>query len=243
MFRILVVGETCIDRFVYSKIDRLSPEAPVPILIPVETTENKGMSGNVVENLRALGVKLNEIVHWHQDTVITKTRYVDKKSNHMFIRVDEGEDLVKEISDINMNQFFNIIIVSDYNKGFLNDSILKELSTIGGITILDSKRKLTQDIINCFDFVKLNEQESINNKELVGLDNILITLGSRGTMYQGVVYPSPNPQETIDVSGAGDTFTSSFILKYYDTRDVETSIIYANEMSSIVVSKRGVATP
>lgn len=243
MFRVLVVGETCIDRFIYSKIDRLSPEAPVPVLIPVETTENKGMSGNVVENLRALGVKLDEIVHWHQDTTITKTRYVDKKSNHMFIRVDEGEDLVKEIDDVNMNQFFNIIIVSDYNKGFLNDSILKELCGMGGVTILDSKRKLTQDIINCFDFVKLNEQESINNKELTELDNVLITLGSRGTMYQGIVYPSPNPQETIDVSGAGDTFTSSFILKYYDTRDVKTSIIYANEMSSIVVSKRGVATP
>jgi sugar/nucleoside kinase (ribokinase family) len=62
-------------------------------------------------------------------------------------------------------------------------------------------------------------------------------------MYQGIVYPSPNPQETIDVSGAGDTFTSSFILKYYETKNVKTSIIYANEMSSIVVSKRGVATP
>lgn len=243
MFKILVVGETCVDRFVYSKIERLSPEAPVPVLIPIETTENKGMSGNVIENLRALGINNNDIVHWCQDTLITKTRYVDKKSNHMFIRVDEGEDLVKEIEGVNMNQFFNIIIVSDYNKGFLSDSLLKELCTMGGITILDSKRKLTQDIINCFDFVKLNEQEFINNKELTELDNILITLGSKGTMYQGIIYPSPNPQETIDVSGAGDTFTSSFILKYYETEDVKTSIIYANEMSSIVVSKRGVATP
>jgi len=243
MFKVLVVGETCIDRFVYSKIERLSPEAPVPVLIPIETTENKGMSGNVVENLRALGVDHNNIIHWYQDTPITKTRYVDKKSNHMFIRVDEGEDLVKEIDDVNMNQYFDVIIVSDYNKGFLDDSILKELCTMGGITILDSKRKLTQDIVDCFDFVKLNEQESINNKELTGLDNVLITLGSKGTMYQDVIYPSSNPQETIDVSGAGDTFTSSFILKYYQTRNVETSITYANEMSSIVVSKRGVSTP
>jgi len=243
MFRVLVVGETCIDRFVYCKIERLSPEAPVPVLIPIETTENKGMSGNVIENLRALGVDHNNIIHWCQDTPITKTRYVDKKSNHMFIRVDEGEDLVKEIDDVNMNQYFDVIIVSDYNKGFLDDSILKELCTMGGITILDSKRKLTQDIVDCFDFVKLNEQESINNKELTGLDNVLITLGSKGTMYQDVIYPSSNPQETIDVSGAGDTFTSSFILKYYQTRNVETSITYANEMSSIVVSKRGVSTP
>jgi bifunctional ADP-heptose synthase (sugar kinase/adenylyltransferase) len=75
------------------------------------------MSGNVVENLRALGVDYNDITHWCQFTPITKTRYVDKKSNHMFIRVDEGEDLVKEIDDVNMNQYFDVIIVSDYNKG------------------------------------------------------------------------------------------------------------------------------
>jgi sugar/nucleoside kinase (ribokinase family) len=57
------------------------------------------------------------------------------------------------------------------------------------------------------------------------------------------VYPSPDPKETIDVSGAGDTFTASFTLNYLKTKNVEESIIYANKMSSIVVSKRGVATP
>jgi len=45
------------------------------------------------------------------------------------------------------------------------------------------------------------------------------------------------------VSGAGDTFTASFILEYFKTKDIEKSIIYANLKSSIVVSKRGVALP
>jgi ribokinase len=58
-----------------------------------------------------------------------------------------------------------------------------------------------------------------------------------------VVYPSPDPKETIDVSGAGDTFTASFTLKYLETHDVSESIIFANKMASIVVSKRGVTTP
>ena len=57
------------------------------------------------------------------------------------------------------------------------------------------------------------------------------------------VYPSVNPKETIDVSGAGDTFTASFTLKYLETRDINESITFANEMASIVVSKRGVVTP
>ncbi len=68
-------------------------------------------------------------------------------------------------------------------------------------------------------------------------------MGSKGAQYMGEIFPSPEPKETIDVSGAGDTFTASFTLKYLETKDVKESIIYANKMASIVVSKRGVTTP
>ena len=111
------------------------------------------------------------------------------------------------------------------------------------MSILDSKRKLSKEIVDSFTFVKLNEKESLQNSDLLECKNILVTLGSKGTKFNDEVYPSPNPQETIDVSGAGDTFTSAFILKYLETGDIKTSIIYANEMASIVVSKRGVAVP
>ena len=75
------------------------------------------------------------------------------------------------------------------------------------------------------------------------LNKIIITLGAKGAKHNGIVYPSPDPKETIDVSGAGDTFTASFTLKYLETYDIPESIIFANKMASIVVSKRGVTTP
>ena len=91
MINVLVIGETCVDRFVYGSVNRISPEAPVPIFVPIESKENSGMSGNVVENLKALA-DIN-ITHITNENKITKTRYVDKKSNHMFMRVDEGDNL------------------------------------------------------------------------------------------------------------------------------------------------------
>lgn len=244
MVKVLVVGEYCIDRFIYSDVKRFSPEAPVPVLVPLVTTENKGMSGNVVENLRSLNNEL-EITHWHQPEIITKTRYVEKKSNHMFLRVDEGEQEITPLKyfDVDLVNDVDIVIVSDYDKGFISDDILFEIGFNSRLSILDSKRKLTIGIAKAYDFVKLNETESKQNSELSLLPNIITTLGARGTKYQDIIYPSPKPQETIDVSGAGDTFTSAFILKYYETKSVEESIIFANEMSAIVVSKRGVATP
>jgi sugar/nucleoside kinase (ribokinase family) len=65
----------------------------------------------------------------------------------------------------------------------------------------------------------------------------------KGAKHNDIEYPSPSPKQTMDVSGAGDTFTASFIMKYYQTKNIDESIIFANLMSSIVVSKRGVTTP
>ena len=246
MIKVLVVGEICEDNFIYGECKRLSPEAPVPVMNPVETIINDGMSGNVVKNLQALS---NEIViqHWHQSERITKTRFVDKKTNHMFLRLDDGEQNLSPMSH-SVEKFDairdnDIVIVSDYNKGFLDDQWLKFLGNFAKLSILDSKRTLTKEIIDSFNFVKLNEKEIKMNEDLSYCQNIITTLGSKGAKYRGVIYPSPSPKETIDVSGAGDTFTASFILKYYQTQNVADSIVYANEMSSIVVSKRGVTTP
>jgi D-beta-D-heptose 7-phosphate kinase/D-beta-D-heptose 1-phosphate adenosyltransferase len=246
MIKILVIGEKCIDRFMYCDVSRFSPEAPVPVLNPMEIVENDGMAGNVVRNI--LAMKSDSLVtHWYQDEIITKTRFVEKKSNHMFLRLDEGETNISK-ADLNNERLlelnnFDIVVVSDYHKGFMNDNDLVNIGKNSKISILDSKRKLTKEIVSSFTFVKLNEKESLQNSELLECNNILVTLGSRGTKFNDELYPSPNPQETIDVSGAGDTFTSSFILRYIETGDIKSSIIWANEMASIVVSKRGVATP
>lgn len=243
--RIAVIGETCNDIFIYGDCARLSPEAPVPVMVPIETKENLGMSGNVVKNIEALSDA--RIIHICQSEIIKKTRFVDKKSNHMFLRLDEGEGNIEplelNVSKSNAIENVDIVVVSDYDKGFLNNETLIEIGKRAKLSILDSKKKLTKEIVDVFTFVKLNELEYKNNISFKNCKNIITTLGSRGAQFNGVIFESPNPKETIDVSGAGDTFTASFILKYYETKNIEKSIIFGNEMSAIVVSKRGVATP
>lgn len=246
MSNILVIGENCIDRFVYCRTEKLSPEAPVPVVIPIDTVVSKGMSGNVVRNIQSLDSKF-KIAHWHQREEVTKTRFVDKKSNHIFIRVDEGDFSVKKIN-LDKKKLrdlvkYDIVIVSDYNKGFLSDDDLYKIAKKSKISILDSKRKLNNQICSSFDFVKLNEKEFENNIDIQDNQNIILTMGENGCKYQNVIFPCENPKQTIDVSGAGDTFTASFILKYFETKNIEDSIIFANKMASIVVSKKGVSTP
>ena len=247
--KITVIGELCTDIFVYGETKRLSPEAPVPVFNPLYIERNFGMGGNVIENLKSLNQDV-WVKHISQFQPIKKTRYVDDKSNHMFIRVDEGEETITplELTDAIINQIkeSDAIIISDYNKGFLNEKILLEVAYHSRFIVMDTKKQITPDLVSNFNFIKLNEHEYHNFSDDVKKlypHKLIVTLGSKGAKYMDNIYPSPDPRETIDVSGAGDTFTASFTVKYLETKNIEESIIYANEMSSIVVQKRGVSVP
>lgn len=246
MEKITVIGESCLDEFIYCNTNRLSPEAPVPVLVPEHTVRTSGMAGNVKRNIEVL-IKANNVKLITQFETITKTRYIDEKSNHMFLRVDNRVELDPTIVCDNFlaehlqNQ--DIVIVSDYNKGFLSDDNLRFIGENSTLSILDSKRVLSKDIAEKFTWIKLNKQEAYNNSHIMDNDNVITTLGSKGAMWKNKLYPSNKPIETIDVSGAGDTFTASFIYKYYQSNNFKKSITFANEQAGKVVQKRGVSLP
>jgi D-beta-D-heptose 7-phosphate kinase/D-beta-D-heptose 1-phosphate adenosyltransferase len=52
--RVLCIGDVMLDHYVYGQSDRLSPEAPVPVLTIDSETRNRGGAGNVLRNLAAL---------------------------------------------------------------------------------------------------------------------------------------------------------------------------------------------
>jgi D-beta-D-heptose 7-phosphate kinase / D-beta-D-heptose 1-phosphate adenosyltransferase len=59
--RILIVGDVMLDRFVYGDVDRVSPEAPVPVLGIRREEAMLGGAGNVARNISALGAKVHLI--------------------------------------------------------------------------------------------------------------------------------------------------------------------------------------
>ena len=61
--KILVVGDSCKDVFVYGDISRLTPEAPVPVFNPIKTIKNGGMAKNVLANLKVMDVDVKIITN------------------------------------------------------------------------------------------------------------------------------------------------------------------------------------
>lgn len=58
---ILVVGDIMLDRYIWGKVRRISPEAPVPVVHQLRTTETLGGAGNVAFNLTSLGCPVTVI--------------------------------------------------------------------------------------------------------------------------------------------------------------------------------------
>jgi bifunctional ADP-heptose synthase (sugar kinase/adenylyltransferase) len=248
-FNILVIGDDGIDRFVYGTAVRLAPEAPVPVLNPVSETTNKGMAGNVVENLEALGLKT---YFKHNDVTPIKTRYVDDRSGQILLRVDSNDKVERidesELKTIASNKYKGVtidaIIISDYDKGFLEEEDIEFICKNNSNVFIDTKKILGKWCVNA-SFIKINHVEYQHTEYTIhelGIENkMIITLSSKGCQHKGKIYPVEKVQIR-DVSGAGDTFLSGLVAEYVLTKDIEKAIPFAQQCATVVVQKPGVST-
>ena len=240
---ILVIGESCRDIFSYGECRRLCPEAPVPVFNLIKTIENGGMAMNVKNNLESLGANINLHTNknWRQ---ITKNRFIDLKTNHMFMRLDCGDSSFgrSTVSKINFKKYDGVVI-SDYNKGFLSEKEIDYICTQHKNTFLDTKKILGNWCSNA-RFIKINIHEWEKTKHTITQEvenKIIVTMGPNGCLHNGIIYPVKEV-EIKDVSGAGDTFIAALSYKYLETNDIQESIKFGNECSTKVVQKRGVST-
>ncbi|MDN3565740.1 bifunctional D-glycero-beta-D-manno-heptose-7-phosphate kinase/D-glycero-beta-D-manno-heptose 1-phosphate adenylyltransferase HldE [Paeniroseomonas aquatica] len=72
--RILVLGDVMLDRFLYGDVDRISPEAPVPVVRLRRTIAMPGGAGNVARNISALGGQAVLIGLLGQDSAASEFR-------------------------------------------------------------------------------------------------------------------------------------------------------------------------
>ena len=252
--KILIVGDSCTDVFVYGEITRLSPEAPVPVFNPLRQRENDGMAKNVVNNVEALKSTVYSITNKNS---IRKIRYVDKKSNQLVLRVDEHDycdeienEVLLSIKDNNCKLTMSgtvevdAIIISDYDKGFLHEEDIQFICENNDNVFVDTKKKLDNWIFDV-DYLKINSLEYERNKEFFKNNDVIrktiVTKGNEGCSFQGKIYPTEDVPVK-DISGAGDTFLAGLAVEYVRTNDIQKAINFAQKCATLVVQKHGVAT-
>lgn len=235
-FNVLLIGDNCIDVYQHGNVDRISPEAPVPVFESVSEESRPGMAGNVLANLEALGCTVNYL---HGETSI-KTRLIDLRSQQQVLRIDNDNysdtlEIETAIPDI-----YDAIVVSDYNKGTVDYQLIQQLRRdFDGPIFVDTKKTDLEKFEGCI--VKINSLEYSRVSSICS--DLIVTMGKVGARYGTKVYPAPGI-EVADVTGAGDTFLAALCMEYLRSDgDMDCAIKFAIRASSVTVQHAGVYAP
>ena len=287
---IVVIGDVMLDEFLIGDVNRINPEAPVPVLLVKKVMYKPGGAANVACNIISLGGKVTLIGRLGKDEgakilideikklniknkmivdkniqTIRKTRSLAK--NQQLLRVDFEDykklednrikEIIKKVNKIHPD----VIVLSDYNKGFITKNLVEELKRLNIKIICDVKPQSKEVLRNVF-LIKPNlkeaqeisglkgtkdfEVEKIGKKLVEDFNtNVLITRSENGmSLFEktGKIYHIPTKSlEVYDVTGAGDTVIATLALAIASNATLEDAAVISNYAASIVVKKVGTA--
>jgi rfaE bifunctional protein kinase chain/domain len=293
--RVLLVGDLMIDYYIMGTSNRMSPEAPVPVVVPQEEYSIPGGAANVAMNLSAMGAGVTclgtvgddkwgfnlieilgdnkidtngiEIIKNHPTTV-KKRIYSDNKQ---VVRLDIEKKFdwkPKQNTLKKIKKKYDVIIISDYNKGVveIKNSLIQDLKKY--LKIEDELKNIFVDpkkvdfgvyrganIItpNLNELQKATDISNLEEKTVIkacqklinkfDFDYVISKKGSKGMTIFGknnfIKDISANKVSNPDVTGAGDTVIAVLALAYCKTNDIEYAAKMANDAASSIVSKIG----
>jgi len=296
--KILILGDIMLDEYLYGDVNRISPEAPVPVVEIREERLKLGGAANVANNIITLGdepillgtvgeddasIKLSHLLkncNITRDFLINdterrttiKTRIIAQSQQIVRADREDTKEISENIEKIILARFLsvvdsiNAIIISDYGKGVITDSLLQKIIPCcrekNVFVAVDPKES------NFFNYkgvsvVTPNHHEAgfvaghrivtENDLKIVSrilldklkADSLLITRGSEGmalfTADDQVDYFPTVARKVFDVTGAGDTVISVFVSAIAAGANLKEAALISNCAAGAVVAEIGTA--
>ena len=145
--RVLVVGDVMLDRYWFGDVERISPEAPVPVVLVRRVEERPGGAANVARNIDALGGKVTLLsvigddeagralervlgeggvqASLHRDPELSTTVKLRVIGQQQLLRIDFEREPSKEVLAEKLGEYERLVdeadavVLSDYGKGGL----------------------------------------------------------------------------------------------------------------------------
>lgn len=237
--KIMIVGDVMLDIYMKGKVERISPEAPVPIVSVTETFSRLGGAANVAQNIKALGAepilcsiigndeKSNDllklmheqnmnssgIVKSNERITTRKVRIISNNAQMLRVDTEDTFDLTKTEHNLLMNEIKNII----------------NNENIDGIILQDyNKGVLTEDIIK--DVIALANEKNIpvgvdpKKKNFLAYKNVTFFKPNLKELRDGIGIPSK--EESIDdIIKAVDSLQEKLNCRYLMTTLSERGVL------------------
>jgi D-beta-D-heptose 7-phosphate kinase/D-beta-D-heptose 1-phosphate adenosyltransferase len=238
-FNILLIGDAGDDVYTYGYVNRISPEAPVPVFEPHYTINKDGMAGNVCKNLEALGCRVNFL----HGEVSKKNRLIDHRSKQQLLRIDHDAESKPIRFETAIPDVYDAVVISDYNKGTVDYDLIEDLVKEVTVPIfIDTKKTDLARMGGCYVKINALEKSRVTSYHPKP-DHLIVTHGDKGAEWNGWVYPAEIVGEVTDVCGAGDTFLAALVYKFIETNHMPDAIKFAIKASAVTVQHVGVYAP
>lgn len=219
--KVLIIGDAMVDTYIYGEVERVSPEAPVPVITPSRTKQYLGGAGNVARNAAALGAKVSVFftVGKDRDGSILEQKLHEWNINCEYLFRDDSIDTINKTRVIGNNQQ---IVRVDYNDRY---NLTEEITQIAFLKLSEAISKA--DIIVISDYGKGTCSDSICKKviELAGSKPIIVDpKGVNWEKYRGATIITPNMKEINTFSGEDIDNCSREIEQAYGTMNAEIGI-------------------
>lgn len=290
--RILVLGDIMLDKYIWGHVARISPEAPVPIVEVNQDTSCLGGAGNVCFNLQELGARpllvgtvgndpegewIKKIVMDGRGIIIDPKRPTTVKTRiiahqQQIVRVDReknapiSSNTQKNILEIIKNEKYEGVLLSDYNKGTLTKSLVKEVLNYAQKNDLpvfvDPKVEnfklfspVTLIAPNHFEAEKFLNHPCLSDKQVeragqeilnkISTRYLILKRGEHGmTVFEKgkrSFHIPTQAKEVFDVTGAGDTVIAAAVVSLLSGANIMESALISNAAAGVVVGKIGTA--
>jgi len=237
-FKILLIGDAGEDTYTYGYVNRISPEAPVPVFEPRYRIIKDGMASNVCKNLETLGCEVNYL-HGKESK---KERLIDERSKQHLVRIDRDVASDPIVFDTLIPPVYDAIVISDYNKGTVSYELIEGLVKEVNVPIfVDTKKTDLARLAGCY--IKINALEKSRATSLPDPKHLIVTHGGHGAEWNGWVWAAEIVGDVTDVCGAGDTFLAALVYEFLQTGHMPDAIKFANKASAVTVQHVGVYTP
>ena len=196
-------------------------------------------------------------IKWANQTTTFENRYADgKRTQYLLARAEtiDKNDLLEKFQKVPIVHFGpianeinpNILTAFPHSlKGLSIQGLLRQWAPDG----LVSPRAMDWTILNEIDIVFLSDEdisgvEDYLEKIIQNCKQVVLTHGSNGaTIFengQKLYFPS-FPVKEVDPTGAGDTFTTTYLIDYYKNKNVRSACIFAHCAASFIVESKGLS--
>ena len=214
----LVIGDLMLDRYLIGEVERISPEAPVPVVLLKQENERAGGAANVAANLSLLGIRTtmagiigddaegralldmlrelnidSAIVTSQQRPSVTKTRILG--GHQQMMRLDKESRLAFTESENNA----------------LHEQVSQAIAQKPDVIILSDYAKGVLSDALC--------QAVIAQAKALGIPVLVDPKGRDYTKYQGATALTPNKKETSEACGIDAMDTDRLLQAAADLRD------------------------